>query len=521
MSALSSRSSQRAKRPVIRFSDEQAAAVPAAAAAAAEAAVGKKKRPNDAISSPTAAENKTASTTDDNIDTIDGAEYFTFISKEEDDDCHESALAANYGEFKATPANAKDADYNLERRYKTESNANQRKQLFVKPSEKSRVAATVDESGSRFNFLDQCNKLDGKSCEFRAKEGLAALDKKTRAQVSFFKSSIPFEVKGELIAGSGKWETIHFASMHSGKGGRHAPPDSLVKFCAGCCNHLNNKEPGDPPQLHRKDANGDYIFLIRVVDWKTEDRNDIIEAAKRNAHVRDACIARRDELDRLRHEYGIVQHSQCRNHFYELTKKDDPSYGAWKVKSLNDVKDITGGVLTSDDSKFHPDKKPNQIMDEMLPNDMNQEESLTTCRGTFIVKRISLERFESTELQKLTARNKPALDVDLVKMRKLFGATTKFSELKFYLVVKVGISAVAGAEAWGKSPEAWGTNPFHSWGTMKGSIGGRHLSSGKNIKVGDLPEMDQEVIIQTFRGKFKVKQVSLDKYLEYYPTKKK
>ena len=29
------------------------------------------------------------------------------------------------------------------------------------------MAATVDESGSRFNFLDQCKKLDGKSCEFR------------------------------------------------------------------------------------------------------------------------------------------------------------------------------------------------------------------------------------------------------------------------------------------------------------------------------------------------------------------
>jgi len=57
---------------------------------------------------------------------------------------------------------------------------------------------------------------------------------------------------------------------------------------------------------------------------------------------------------------------------------------------------------------------------------------------------------------------------------------------------------------------------------MKDSIGGRHLSSKKDIKVGDLPAMtNQEEIIQTFRGMFSVKQVTLDEYLVYYPTKKK
>jgi len=502
MSALSLRSSQRATKPVNRFADEQAAA-----AAAAEAAVGEKKRQNSEISSP-AAENKTASTTDDNIDTIDGAEFYTFIRNKEDDECHESALVANCEEFNATPANAKDADYSLKRYYKKGSNANQRNQLFIKPSEESRVAVTVDESGSRFNFLDQCKKLDGKSCEYRAKEGFAALDKNARSQISFATPAIQFEVYGELIPGSGIWVTIHFASMKEGKGGRHAPPDSLVKFCGGDMHPHNNMKPSDPPHLHRKDANGVHIFKIRVVDWKTEDRNVIKEAAKQNAHVCKACIARRDELDRLRDVHGITQ----QNHLYELTKKDDLSFGVWKAKSVRDVIGITGSFLTSGDLKFHPDKKPNPIKAEMLPADMNQDESLTTCKGTFIVKRISLERFESAELQKVTARNKPALDAELVKMRKLFGVKTNFSTLKFYLVEKVGDDAEA---------EAWGTNPFHSWKAMRLSIGVRFFPSGKDIKVGDLPAVtNQEEIIQTNRGTFSVKQVTLDEYLEH-ATKKK
>ncbi len=63
-------------------------------------------------------ENKTASTAHDNIDTCDDAEFFTYISKEEEDVCHEATLAAKYEEYNASSANAKDADYNLDKQYK-------------------------------------------------------------------------------------------------------------------------------------------------------------------------------------------------------------------------------------------------------------------------------------------------------------------------------------------------------------------------------------------------------------------
>eukprot|EP00986_Skeletonema_menzelii_P001988 scaffold547_cov143-Skeletonema_menzelii.AAC.10 len=501
MSSPPLRSSQRVTQVVNRFADEQAKM-------AAAAAVRKKKRQNDAISSPNAnaEENKTASTADDNIDTIDGIEVYTFISKEEDDDCHESALVANFEEFNATPVNAKSyADYYLKRSYENESNANQLKQMFVKTSEESRVAATVDESGIRFNFLDQCKKLDGKSCEIRTKEGFAALDKNIRSQLSFkFKPAIQYEVSGELVPGSGEWETIHFAPLLAGKGGRHAPPNSLVKFCRGDHHLLHNLKPGES-RLYRKDANGVYIFKVRVVDWRSDNRNDIEEAAKRNKLVREACFKRIDELDRLRLEHSIIQHPQATNHLYEVTKKDDLSFGVWKAKSLLDVIEITG-------QKTYSKSGPIQIKAEMLPADMNQDETLTTCRGTFIVKRISLERFESAELQKVTDKNKPALDAKLVMMRKLFGEKTNFSQLKFFLVEKVGNDAEA---------KAWGTKPFRGWKEMKGSIGGRHLSTGKGIKIGDLPAvMNQREIIETNRGEFSVKQVTLDEYLKHANKKR-
>ena len=497
MSSPPLRSSQRVTQVVNRSADEQAKT-------AAAAAVRKKKRQNDSISSPNAAENKTAST-DDNIDTIDGIEVYTFISKEEDDDCHESALVANFEEFNPTPVNAKDADYYLKRLYEKESNADQLKQMFVKPSEESRVAATVDESGIRFNFLDQCKKVDGKSCEIRSKEGFAALDKNIRSQLSFkFKPAIQYEVSGELFPGSGKWETIHFAPLHSGKGGRHAPPNSLEAFCRGDRHHIDNMKPGES-RLHRKDANGVYIFKVRVVDWKSDNRKDIEEAAKRNKHVCEACFKRVDELDRLRLEHSIVQIPQATNHLYEVTKKDDLGFGVWKAKSLLDVIAITGYWTYSKSG-------PIQIKAEMLPADMNQDETLTTIRGTFIVKRISLERFESAELQKVTDKNKPALDAKLVMMRKLFGEKTNFSKLKFFLVKKIGNDAEA---------KAWGTKPFRGWKEMKGSIGGRHLSTGKDIKIGDLPAvMNQREIIETNRGEFSVKQVTLDEYLKH-ATKKR
>ena len=505
--------SQRVKKPIIRLEAEQAAAAEAATARAGK----KKKRQKEEISSPAAAssnaatENNTASTTDGNIGIYDGAEFFNYISNEDDDNCHESELTANYEEYTSTQANAKDAEaeYTLKRLFKNGSTSKQRSKMFLKPSEENVVAAAINESGDRFNFLDECEKVDGESNECRAKEGLAALDKKTRSKIGYRGQANQYEVSGRLNQDSDEWYVIEFCPVFSGCSGREKPlPGSLVDFCGGDVHHLNNLKPGDPPRYHRQDENGDHIFKIRRVCWRTENRNDIIEKAKRNAHVRDACIRRRDELVRLHDTYGIQRHPLCRGHYYEVTKKGNPTFGCWRAKSLNNVMAITGNFLVSGDPKFDPDKEANHIGDEMLPDEMNQEVSLTTVRGTFSVTRVSLERFESTELQTVSDHNKPALDADLALMRRLFGPSTNHGKLKYYFVRKVG-----------KGAKAWGTKPFHSWREMMKHVGQRDLSSKRKLtEPDDLPqEIGEEKTIETNRGKFKVKRVTLEKYLERYP----
>ena len=135
------------------------------------------------------------------------------------------------------------------------------------------------------------------------------------------------------------------------------------------------------------------MFKIELFNWRNQDRDEIKKIVEQNTHIRDACLARKDEVDKMRHEHGIMVTSQTRGHMYEIKELDDDGRVKGRVKSaksLATVRKITGDKL-------------NQLIvvnQGILPAEMNQEVEIKTSRGTFRVKRVSEARFKEIASKK-------------------------------------------------------------------------------------------------------------------------
>jgi hypothetical protein len=138
---------------------------------------------------------------------------------------------------------------------------------------------------------------------------------------------------------------------------------------------------------------GNDMFKIELFNWRNQDRDEIKKIVEQNTHIRDACLARKDEVDKMRHEHGVYASSQTRGHMYEITEVDDDGRVKGRVKaakSVATVRNITGKKLNNVDV----------INQGILPAKMNQEVEVKTSRGTFRVKRVSEARFKEIASKK-------------------------------------------------------------------------------------------------------------------------
>ncbi|KAL7458500.1 hypothetical protein ACHAWC_010102 [Mediolabrus comicus] len=360
-------------------------------AAAATASRKKQKQEQAATTSPSV---DTNSSSHDNIIIVDDKVVCTYVK--EKDDCHETELAANDQDQVEDDAGG-DVFYALKRPYRAGSNAIQQSQMFVKPSTENRVAVPIDSSGKRYHILDECNIVDGLTCEVRTKRGFADLPKVVQVRIGSFGQAKQFIVYGELVPGSKIYEAIHFARMLQGSKNRSKkdsrdPDCTLFEFVGGYYNDLIFKD-GQTAIYHRVDKEGRTIFKIEPFDWKKQDRDEIKKTVEQNTHIRDACLARKDEVDKMRHEHGVYVTSQSRGHMYEITEVDDDGRVKGRVKaakSVTTVRNITG-------------KQLGQVVvvnQGILPAKMNQEVEIKTSRGTFRVKRVSETRFKEIASKK-------------------------------------------------------------------------------------------------------------------------
>ncbi len=264
----------------------------------------KQKQEQATTTSPSVDTNSSAH---DNIIIVGDNVIYTFVKR--NNDCHETTLAANDQDQVEDDAGG-EVFYTLKRPYKVGSSAIQQSQMFVKPSTENRVAVPTDSSGNRYHILDKCRMVDGLTCEVRTKRGFADLPKEVQVRIGSFGQAKQFIVSGESVPGSDIYEVIHFARMIRGGRNRskkdsHDPDCTLFEFVGGKTDQLIFDD-GQTALYHRKDKEGRNIFKIEPLDFKTQDRDEIEKTAKQNTHIRDACLARKDEADKMRHEHGIM-----------------------------------------------------------------------------------------------------------------------------------------------------------------------------------------------------------------------
>jgi hypothetical protein len=120
----------------------------------------------------------------------------------------------------------------------------------------------------------------------------------------------------------------------------------------------------------------------------------------------------------------------------------------------------------------------------------------------FMIERFDFRTHDKTELKKIAAANKSIKDACLARrdQKALVFGMSHMMNPRVYTVQKVG-------------DKNYGTKPFRSLRDMRKSTGAYIKSPSRPIKTDDLPtEVGKVKIIETTRGKFKVKRVTLEEY---------